>query len=212
MKKIVLGIMAITMTVAAMAQTGDDKAGMQKPDKQEAKHDRFRRGENYDNLNLTDAQKQQLKTINGDFRKQMEDLHKQGNITVDEQKQRRQELMKAHQDKVEAILTPEQRKQAASFKDFKGMGGPRGDRFKMDTKNLNLTPDQTAKMSTLNATLKTKAQEIRQNNALSKDEKKSQLKNLMKQHRSDMEALLTNEQKQQLKNQRRNKPNRDAVK
>ena len=71
-----------------MAQTEDKTKAEQKSERKEANHDRFKRGENYEKLNLTDAQKTQVKTINDDFRKQMQDLHKQGNITVDEQKQK----------------------------------------------------------------------------------------------------------------------------
>jgi hypothetical protein len=55
-------------------------------------------------------------------------------------------------------------------------------------------------------------QNVKQNASLSQEEKKEQMKKLMKQHRSEMEALLTNDQKEQLKSRQKNRPNRAAVK
>ena len=213
MKKIIIGMMAVAISFSAMAQK-NDKAQKHNRQKNE-KHGKFKGGENFDKLNLTDAQKAQMKTINESFRQQMQDLHKQGNITVDQQKQKREALTKEHRDKIAAILTPEQRAQVAdNAKDFKGgkRDGARGDKFGDLTKDLNLTPEQKAKAASINSTFKTSLENIKQNTSLSQDQKREQMKSLMKQHRSDMEALLTNDQKEQLKSRQKNRPNRTTVK
>jgi Spy/CpxP family protein refolding chaperone len=223
MKKIMIGMIAVALTFSATAQkNGDSKKDNR--EQKETKHRKFKGGENYDNLNLTDAQKQQVKSLNENFRQKMKDLHKQGNITVDQQKEKRQALAKEHKDKIAAILTPEQRDQLS--KNFKGdwkdgnrenrvrgsKDGGRDDRFGAFTKDLNLTPQQSAKMESINAAFRTNLQNVKQNASLSQEEKKEQMKKLMKQHRSEMEALLTNDQKEQLKSRQKNRPNRAAVK
>ena len=214
MRKIALGIMAVALTFSAMAQTNGNSSDKKDRQQKEFKHKGFKGSENFDKLNLTDAQKAQIKTANESFRQQMKDLHKQGNITVDEQKQKRESLVKDHREKIAAILTPEQRQQAETLRnDFKGgRDGARGDRFEGLTKDLNLTPDQSAKIASINSTFKTNLQNIRQNTSLKQDQKREQMRSLMKQHRSDMEALLTDDQKEQMKSRLKNRPNRTTVK
>src|SRR5207237_8627773 len=107
------------------------------------------------------------KSINESLQQQVKDLQSQGNITVDEQRQKRQSLMKEHRQKIEAVLTPEQKQQAeAMAKDFNTGRYGRGDRFENLTKDLNLTPEQSAKMSEMNAQFKTNLDKIRQNVSL----------------------------------------------
>jgi Spy/CpxP family protein refolding chaperone len=214
MKKIIIGMMALALTFSAMAQK-NDKANKNNDQQKEFKKKGSDGDKNVRQLNLTDAQKAQMKTINNNFRQQMQDLKKQGNITVDEQKQKREALAKEHKDKIAAILTPEQRNQAAAYaKERKGnkKEGSGNDRFEEMTKDLHLNADQTAKMTSINSSFKANMQSIRQNSALQQDEKRDQMKKLMKQHRSDMEALLTNDQKVQFKSIQKNRSNRSAVK
>jgi Spy/CpxP family protein refolding chaperone len=214
MKKIPLGIIAVTLAFSSIAQSSNTTTDNPALNKKETQQKHFNGGENLVNLDLTNAQKAEIKTINASFRKQMQDLNKQGNLTVDQQKQKREALVSEHKAKVAAILTPQQRQQAEILsKDFRGnRDGAGRDRFGDMAKDLNLTPDQSAKMASINSTFKTKLQEIRQNTSLSQDEKREQMKSLMKQHRSDMEALLTNDQKEQLKSRQKNRPNRATVK
>jgi Spy/CpxP family protein refolding chaperone len=225
MKKIVLGLFALTMTFASIAQSKNQHR---------LEHKEFRKGGMHEGagymekLNLTDAQKTQVKTINEDFRQQMQNLKNQGSLTVDQQKEKRQALAREHRDKLNAILTPEQRKQAEAFKqDFKGKEGDfsegrkgdfkdgrkggRDDRFSEMTKDLNLTPEQSTKLATLNENFKNNLQSLQQNSSLSKEEKKEQMKSLMQKHKSEMESLLTTEQKKQLKNSMKNRSNRAVV-
>jgi len=213
MKKIILGLMAVSLSLSVMAQTTDNASGKDKTGGKEFKQRHGEGKDNLEKLNLTEAQKQQIKTINESFRQQVKDLQSQGSITVDEQKQKRQALMKEHREKIEAVLTPEQKKQAESMAmDYRGGRNGGADRFENLTKDLNLSPEQSAKMSAINSTFKTNLDKIRQNASLTADEKRDQMKNLMKQHRSDMEALLTSDQKEQLRNRNKNRSKNDVVK
>jgi len=227
MKKIALGLFALTMTFASMAQTITDQQGSAK---QEHRKGGRQEGAGYlEKLNLTDAQKLQSKTINDNYRQQMQDLKNQGSLTIDQQKEKRQTLAKEHRERLQAILTPEQRKQAEVLqKDLKGQrgdfaGGRRGDdkdgkrgdrsdRFADLTKDLNLSADQSSKIASLNANFKSNLQSLQQNSSLTEQDKKEQMKSLMQKHKSEVESLLTADQKKELKSRQKNRPARPAVK
>ncbi len=214
MKKIALGLMAVVLGFSAMAQTTDSSTYKNNGQQKEYRHKQFKGGDGLSKLNLTDDQKAQVKTINESFRQQMKDLRSQGNITVDEQKQKREALMKDHREKIAAVLTPEQKEQMKALrKDHKGgKDGAHARSVRELTKDLNLTPDQSAQMSSLNSAFKNDLQSVRQNTSLTQDEKREQMKSMMKKHRLDVEALLTDDQKAELKNHQKNRPDRTAVK
>lgn len=102
MKKLVVAIaVLLTMTIGAQAQ--DSLRHKQHGFK---KHPR---GEFYKQLNLTDAQKQQVKKLNGDFRTKMEDLQKNDQMTVKEMKEKKMALMNERRSAFEQVLTSEQK-------------------------------------------------------------------------------------------------------
>lgn len=214
MKKISIALLALSLTFSGFAQKKHDRLE-KRNDKKELKHNRFKNSDNFKKLNLTDAQKSDMKSINENFRQQMKDLRQQGNITVNEQKQRREALVTDRKNKINAILTPEQKSQAAeAIKDHRQgrKKGMRNNKFEDVAKDLNLTTDQSAKMATIQTNFRKDIQSIRQNNSLDKEQKKQQIMSLAKQHKSDVQALLTNDQKQQLKDNQKNRPNRTIVK
>jgi hypothetical protein len=67
-------------------------------------------------------------------------------------------------------------------------------------------------MAALNKSFRNDMKSIKENSALSQDEKKEQMKNLKQKHKSDMESLLSSGQKKQLKSQHKNRASRNAVK
>jgi Spy/CpxP family protein refolding chaperone len=204
MKKILASILSLAIAFSSIAQTSkphDQKEA--KTEKKEFKHEAI------DKLNLTDAQKAQIKPINEEFRQKMQDLKKNDNITVKQQREQREALVKEHHEKIKAVLTPEQQKQLAQTREniqkkevfSKGLKAGRASEI---VKDLNLTPEQTTKVQDLNQTLRTKVQDIQNNSSLTQEQKKEQVKDLMKKHREDIQSLLTQEQKQQLKSRLKN--------
>lgn len=210
MKNLALAILALAIGFSSNAQTKDSTSS----------HKEFNNSQNHNNknnfkeLNLTDAQKSQVKDINQNFRQQMQDLNNNKSLSPEELKEKRKALAKEHKEKIKAILTPEQREQAKDLRqEFakRDKEKMRGERFEEMTKDLHLTPEQSTKMKDLNNTFRNNIQTLHQNTTLTRDEKKEQMKSLMKKHRDDMEALLTNEQKEQLKNKWKNRRS-EAVK
>lgn len=205
MQRIVLAVMALITGFSSMAQTANLPSADQK---KFHKNHKYENKQNIGKLDLTDDQKAQIKTLNQNFRQQMQDLNKNKSITADELKEKRHSIVKEHKEKIKAILTPGQRKEAKEMKDDfakEGENKMEGKRFEEMTKDLNLTPEQSTKMKDLNTALTNNIQSIRQNTSLDREEKKEQMKSLMRKHKDDMETLLTNEQKEQLKNNRKNR-------
>jgi Spy/CpxP family protein refolding chaperone len=133
MKKIIAGLFAIaafTFSAAAQDQTthgerkGKEKHGMHKG--QDGK-----RMDGIEKLNLTDAQKEQIKSINQDFTTRLHALNQNDNILVKDMKVQRKALMEERKNKIASILTPEQKTQ---FEQLHKQRGPRGD-IKTKTKD-----------------------------------------------------------------------------
>jgi Spy/CpxP family protein refolding chaperone len=85
-------------------------------------------------LNLTDAQKQQMKTINQEFRTRMQSLQKNDNILVKDQKEQRKALIEERNNRIAAILTPEQKTQFEQFRKEHGQRGEGNGDWKNKTK------------------------------------------------------------------------------
>jgi len=114
MKKIIAGLFAIaafTFSAAAQDQTNTDQKKWNKEGRGMHKGHEGRGKEAMEKLNLTDAQKQQMKTINEDFKTRMQALQKNDNILVKDMKEQRKALMTERKNKIAAILTPEQKTQ-----------------------------------------------------------------------------------------------------
>ena len=159
-------------------------------------------------LNLTDEQKKKMKTIREDFRKQMEELNKQENITVKEQRGRMEALRKDHQAKFQSILTEEQKAQlekdkAARKEKAKEYGKKKEARMKEE---LKLTTEQSAKMAEQRKMTSEKVKAIRENASLTGQQKKEQVREVMKEQKEAMKSILTEEQWQQMKEKRKHHP------
>src|SRR5215212_3111324 len=96
MKKIIAGLFAIaSFTFTAVAQdqnTDGQRKGNKERHGMHKGHD-GKRMDGIEKLNLTDAQRQQMKSINEDFRTRMQTLQKNDNILVKDQKEQRKALM-----------------------------------------------------------------------------------------------------------------------
>lgn len=161
-------------------------------------------------LNLTDAQKQQMKLINEDFKTKIQLLGK-------DDKAQRKALMQERKNKISAILTPEQkaqfeqmRKQYKKEGRFSGRGegfdkGKHGDKMGSMKAKLALTDDQIAKMKAGKEAFKQRAKAIKENQSLSAEQKKEQLTILRNERKANFKSYLTAEQIAKLGEMKKNK-------
>lgn len=139
MKRFVVSLLAILMIgIAAQAQ---EKSGTPQDGKHHKRHGKHGKHQKdfAKELNFTDAQKEQLKSIREESRKQLEELRKNENITVKEAKERRKAIHDQQRTKMQTLLTPEQKQKVEQLKqEHKNKRGdkPKGDKVKSDTEKI----------------------------------------------------------------------------
>lgn len=188
MKKVLIPLIAfLALTVSVNAQ---HKMGKGKH------HQQHHKGMMAKELNFTDVQKEQAKTINEDARKKMHELNKNESITVKEQRDRKAAIQKEKKAKMDGLLTAEQKaKQTqlrAEHKAKKEAGyAKRLDKMKT---NLNLTDEQVAKLKTQRTANHAKAEQIKKNESLSREQKKAQMMALKAESKEQNSKIFTPEQ------------------
>ena len=165
-------------------------------------------------LNLTDAQKQQMKTLNESHRKQMAELNKNENITVKEMREKKASLAKEHKLAMEGILSQDQKakiqeRRNKSIEKRKEMQAKRMDKMKKD---LALTDTQSSQIKTMNESYKSKFESLRSNESLDRTAKKEQFKTLQQQRKEELKNVLTQEQVQKLDEMKKDRGSRRHAK
>ena len=188
MKKILFSALAISFVVTTLAQKipGQEQRFFKRlPDRMMLK-----------GPDITDAQKGQFKTEREAFRKQVEDLRKNDDITVKEWKSRMQKLRDDHKSKIKDILTQEQKAKIEKVKtDRKEKHEEMAKkRMEMIKSRLGINSEQSTKWDKAREELKSNMNSIRENKALSKEQKREQYKALMNQHKENMKSILTEDQ------------------
>lgn len=152
-------------------------------------------------LNLTDDQKAKFKSQQQSFHQQMEELKKNDNITVKEWKSKAEILRKDYKANMDGILTNDQKVQLEKMKaegkaKHEQMDKQRSEKMKT---SLGLTDEQSAKMGANRKEMGEKMKVIRENKSLSDEQRKGQMKELMKKQKENMKSILTEEQLKKLK-------------
>ena len=202
MKKLIGSLLALTLIVSAsQAQDGKEKKHGGKHHSKEMLSQQ---------LNFSETQKKQLNDINAEFRKQMQELKKNDNITVKEFKSRKETIRKEQHQKVQSLLTPDQKAKLEQMKkDRITKGKERSAKgFENMKSKLNLSDEQVNKLKASHESFAAKAKEIRSNKSLTEDQKKEQFKALGEQRKEDAKSILTKDQldkMQQMHKERGNK-------
>jgi Spy/CpxP family protein refolding chaperone len=188
MKKIMIG--AVVLMLAAGSVQAQDNSQVQR------RHHRHQHGKMFEKLNLTQDQKDQMKSLNDDFRKQMQELKKNEDITVKDLNARKEKLSKNHREQIQNLLTNEQKLQLEKIKQEQRTNHEAYSkaRFEKMSEHLSLNKEQKEKLGNLRAGMSEKIKTIRSNESLSQEQKKDQVKELMKAQKEEMKSILTDEQ------------------
>ena len=154
------------------------------------------KGDMMKDLNLTDAQKAQLKADRETFKAKMEALRKDENITVKEMKAREKAIHEEQRAKMQALLTPEQKAKIAAERanmetKRKTMDAQRGQAMK---EKLGLSNEQAEKLKAQNQEAHSKIKAIQDNQSLTMDQKKEQMKAVKEASQAQRKNILTAEQ------------------
>lgn len=191
-----LALLALGFSVNAQNKTGNKRH-----------HMHHNKGMRANELNLSDAQQAQAKKINDDFRKKMQELNKNESITVKEQRNRKAALLKDKKTQMDGILTSEQKAKKAQLKaDRKIKNDERytARMARMKT-NLNLSDDQVSKLKSQRAATQARAEQIKNNETLSREQKKNQMMALKAEGKAQKDRIFTADQKVKMEELRKNR-------
>lgn len=211
MKKIIVG--AFMLVFAAAGAQAQEHQSEGKQHHQKRSHHR----QSLQQLGLSEDQKTKFKALNDDYRKQMETLKKQDDITVKDWKGKMKSLKDEHQAKVQNLLTPEQKAKMEKMKTErhsmrKGEGkrqDSKGRMEKMKT-SLGLSEDQVASMTKNRTEMSEKMKALRENKSLTDDQRKEQMKELRNKQKESLKGILTEEQMKKLHEKQR-RPAKQSV-
>ena len=165
-------------------------------------------------LNFSEAQKSQAKTINADYRKKMQDLNKQDNITVKEMRSRKAAIAKDKRAKMDGLLTAEQKSKMQQMKadeKAKREGQYAKHIDKMKT-NLNLSDKQVATLKEQRIANQAKAEKIKSNESLSREQKKEQMMALSTESKEQHNKIFTADQLKKMQDMKKSRGGRQQAK
>jgi len=194
MKKLLVSLLAITViSFSAIAQ---EKRAMKHHDEKMLKGGKKGPDKMMKELNLSDAQKSQVKAIREDHRKQMQALKQNDKMTVKELKDRKEAIRKDEKAKIDGLLTSEQKAKMADLKvQREAREKVHYDKKMVEMKSkLSLTDDQVARLKSLHESNDAKMKSIKEDQTLNRDAKKQQLEALRNKAQEERKTILNADQ------------------
>jgi periplasmic protein CpxP/Spy len=163
-------------------------------------------------LSLTEDQKSKVLALNLEAAKKHDAIKSNASLTEEQKKEQLQNSRKEMKAKVDALLTDEQRAKAEEKRDEMHRGGmhhgekgtpeERAQRHtERMTEMLSLSEGQISQVQAINLEAVNKADELHASTTLSDDEKHAAMKAHHEATKEKIEAVLTEEQRAQLKEQ-----------
>jgi Spy/CpxP family protein refolding chaperone len=210
MKKIIASLVMITSFAFAANAQNTDTAWH---NKMNAHNEHHGHKGMMSQLNLTEDQKTQLKAYNEEFRKQEQELNKNESITVKEFRDKKYALKQERKAKFESLLTPEQKEKLKQLKlqhqqQHEMMAAKRLDKMKM---KLGLSDDQVAQLKAQQKEMHDKLMAIKENENLSRTDKKEQLEALRTESKDNFKKILTPDQLNKMEEFRKNRMEKNSA-
>lgn len=206
MKKLLIALLALGMiTFSANAQQKRMAKG---------KHPQHHKMAVSQKLNFSAEQKTQLKLNKDQYRKQLQELNKNENITVKEFRDKKLALHKEQQAKMQSLLTPEQKTKMAQLKaehKVKARQHYAARMDKMKTK-LDLSDDQVVKMKAHHEAMGAKLKAIKEDDKLDRVAKQEKLSALKNQAKAEHKKIFTPDQLQKMEEMKKNRGQKHNVK
>ena len=200
MKKLI----AFTLVLASVGFTAS--AQERRDAKKPRTEDRMKMGgQKYmKDLNLTEAQKAQLKAQREASKAQLDAIKNDATLPDAQKKEKAKAIFAEQKTKTQALLTAEQKakleeSRKVSKERHKEMAEKRKDGFA----KLNLSADQSAKIKAQREALKVKVTAIKNNSSLTEEQKKAQMKEVRQSSQAEMKSILTPEQQKQMQEMRK---------
>ena len=165
-------------------------------------------------LGLSDQQKQQAKQYKEEYKKQLVELNKNENLTVKEQRDRKATLRKAQKAKMEGLLTAEQKTKRSQLQAEHKAKAEEHYAKKLDKmkSKLSLTDEQVKTMKDQRTAMHERSKSIKENEALSREQKKEQLMALKATVKEQHKKIFTAEQLQKMEAMKKEKMGKEKTK
>ena len=155
-------------------------------------------------LNLTEAQKSTVQSYLQDQQSQMQVLRNDTTLTRDQRAQRAREITGQTRDKIQSLLTVEQKQKA---EDLRTQARERvqqraGEQFDRTARLLDLTPEQKTQMQSVLDSQRTQLQALRDNTSLTPEARREQAQAIRQQTSNNIRSLLNPTQQQKLQDLR----------
>ncbi len=146
-----------------------------------------------------------MKSINQDYKIKMKDLKSDDNITRGDFKEKMKKLQDDRKSETQAVLSVEQQNKIKESKEIKKeeIKNKRKDRGEKIKSELNLTDDQQTILKTNRKAMHTEIKPVKDNVALTKEEKREKRKTLKEKQKETMKTVLTPDQVQKLKDRKK---------
>ena len=208
MKKLL--VLSLALSAIIFSATAQQKREM-KGDKDAMHHGHNNRGMMMKNMNFSDAQKAQMKANREEFKNKIQELNKNENLTVKEQRDRKEALHNEQKAKMQALLTPEQKTKIAASKakmeaNRKEMGEKRMEMLKT---KLGLSGDQFSKWKAQNEATHTQLKAIKENQLLSSDAKREKMKAVKVAAKEQRKSIFTADQLKKMEELKKDYRNKD---
>ena len=217
MKKILT--LSLAFSALVFSAHAQEQREMKKDKIKTERHER-RMGEKKEmmqDLNLSEAQKTQLKFSRDEFKAKMDQL-KSENLTEAQRSERRKALMTEQKAKMESILSAQQKERLIANRrnlSQKGLMDKKkmhGEKKTMLKEKLSLSDDQSAKLKAQHEVVKQRKLAIKNDNTLSDDAKKARMKDLKKETHEQRNMVLTSAQIEKMKEFKKEHKNRSSRK
>jgi Spy/CpxP family protein refolding chaperone len=146
-------------------------------------------------LNLSDAQKAQIKAIMAEYQPKMQRI-RNSNLPADQKRAKFMALRQEMQGKIDAVLTPAQREKA---KQMRANRGERMQDLESCLKNLNLTAKEKTVIKSIEKSRMAQVKAVRSDTTLTDAEKRAKIMGIRKTSREQVIKVLTPAQRNDLK-------------
>lgn len=193
MKKIIIGAIATTLCFST--------SFAQKLQKNNRHHHAGKMKE----LNLSASQKEQVKAARQNTNTQLAALNKNDQMTVKDFRESKAEILKSQKQQMAGILTEDQKNQLAQSRTSSKnqQGNQARKNFGKMKENLGLSDNQVTQIKANRAADQAKMKAIKDNSALSKSEKKEQLKSMRQEQKNNLTQILSPEQVSKMEESRK---------
>ncbi len=212
MKKLLLSV--ATFFALLIALHAQQKSDIQRGGKKHIHHSTQQKHDFAKSLNLSAAQKAEMKANSENFKKQMQDLKKNEGITIKEFKAKKTALHKEQKATRDALLTPEQKVSIANQKADNKVKRTeiKAKKFDKMKTQLSLTDAQVQQLKAKHEATAIKMKAIKENEKLDKVAKKDQILALKKQSMEENKKIFTPEQLQKIEEMKKRKGKRKVGK